>query len=146
MSSLLLVNKSFWLQRLCETNYTKLLRLLPNLANLEQVALQDDTGKPTLHARILERTPYTLTIELTHYFTDGLSFNPEPAVRVRLFLDAQLAEVLCTAAKPPVRHTLLRHSLPKSVLDYKWHLNYFLEKWLDYCLNHNYRPTAEGVC
>lgn len=136
------VNRSYYLQLVCETNYTKLLRLLPDLADLEQVALRNDAGEPTLYARLLERTPYTVTLELTHYFAAGLEIRPEPAVHVRVFLDAKLAEVLCTDTKPFVRDVLRRNPSHKAVLDYKWHLNYFLEKWLDHCLRHNYRPVA----
>lgn len=144
MSALLPVNKSYWLQRVCETNYAKLQRLLPNLAGFEQIALEDDSGQPALHARLLERTPYTLTLELTHYFAAGAAFNSEPAVQVRIFLDAKLAEVLCADAKPTVHRALQRHPPAKAVLDYKWRLNYFLEKWLDHCLTHNYRPIARA--
>lgn len=142
MSALLPLNKSYWLQRVCETNYAKLLQLLPDLTRLEQVALEDDSGKPALHARLLERTPYTLTLELTHYFPANNAIHPEPAVQVRVFLDAKLAEVMCADSKPSVYSALQRNPTPKAVLDYKWRLNYFLEKWLDHCLHHNYRPIA----
>lgn len=144
MSALLPVNKSYWLQRLCETNYAKLLRLLPDLPRLERAVLEDDSGKPALHARLLERTPYTVTVELTHYFPAGAAYSPEPAVQVRIFLDAKLAEVMCADSKPAVRDALHPNPSAKAVLDYKWRLNYFLEKWLDHCLRHDYRPMAEA--
>lgn len=144
MSAILPANKSYWLQRVCETNYAKLQRLLPDLADLKQVALEDDTGKPALYARLLERTPYTITLELTHYFPDTSSgVLPEPAVKVRVFLDAKTAEVLCADAAPTVHDAFRRHPPAKAVLDYKWRLNYFLEKWLDHCLSLNYRPIVE---
>lgn len=145
MSSIRPANQSYWLQRICEANYDKLQRLLPDLSSLQRAALEDDSGKPVLHARLLERTPYTLTLELTHYFPHDSGPLPEPAVRVRVFLDAKTAEVLCADAAPPVHDAFQRHPPPKLVLDYKWRLNYFLEKWLDHCLRHNYRPTAERL-
>ncbi|BBL70446.1 DUF1249 domain-containing protein [Methylogaea oryzae] len=144
MSALLPVNKSYWLQRVCEANYDKLQRLLPDLASLEQAVLEDESGQPALHARLLERTPYTVTVELTHHFPADGEYSPEPAVQVRVFLDAKLAEVMCADSKPAVRDALRHNPSAKAVLDYKWRLNYFLEKWLDHCLRHDYRPMSEA--
>ncbi|TAN50641.1 MAG: DUF1249 domain-containing protein [Methylococcaceae bacterium] len=140
MHTLLPANKSYWLQHVCETNYFKLLRLLPDLQGVEQAVLEGDKcGQPALHIRLLERTPYTVTVELSHVFAAGAVM--EPAVQVRVFLDAKLAEVLSTAATPPARTALPKNPPAVAVLDYKWRLNYFLEKWLDHCLRHGYRMT-----
>jgi len=128
--------KSFWLQKVCESNYEKLANLIPDLARIDETAIAQVNGKPSLHLRLLERSPYTLTLELTHDFVRGL----EPAVKIRVSLDAKTAEALSDHCRPVVLDALRgSESSAKSVLDYKWSLNYFLTRWLDHCLQSDYR-------
>lgn len=131
--------KSFWLQKVCESNYEKLANLIPDLARIDDTAVAQVTGKPSLHLRLLERSPYTLTLELTHDFVRGL----EPAVKIRVSLDAKTAEALSDHCRPVVLDALRgSESSARSVLDYKWSLNYFLTRWLDHCLQSDYRFGA----
>jgi len=88
------VNKSFCLEQVCESNYQKLLKLIPDLMAFEETAIGLAPQHITLHLEIIERTPYTLTLELSHCFHKNQHELLEPAVRIRLYLDAQLAEVL----------------------------------------------------
>jgi uncharacterized protein YqiB (DUF1249 family) len=140
MSALNPINKSYWLEKLCESNYSKLLCLVPDLANIPEsnrvVAYAD--GKPSLHLRLIRRAPYTLTLELTYCFDQGLEAF-EPAVKIRVYLDARAAEVLSDHCRPFVLDALKSNRSGREVLDYKWSLNYFLYKWLDHCLKNHYR-------
>jgi uncharacterized protein YqiB (DUF1249 family) len=140
MSSFHPVEKSFWLHRVCESNYRKLTDLVPDLTRIGETSTAKVHGKPALHLRLLERSPYTLTVELTHDFSPGFEVLSEPAVRIRVFLDARTAEVLCDHARPELREAL-REAVeePQAVLDYKWAINYFLARWLDHCLSNEYR-------
>ena len=130
------VNKSYWLQRICEGNYETLHRLIPDLDGLQRTRARIGGEGPALFIRLLERTPYTLTLELSHRFgataQEGVL---EPALRVRVFLDARIAEVLGDQDRPPPAHLLRRNGAARAVLDYKWKLNYFLQKWLEHCLS-----------
>lgn len=138
MSVLEPLNKSYWLASLCEANYRKLNQLLPNLEFiLGDVALQAD-GKPSLLVRMLERSPYTVTLELTHSFDWELDAPLEPAVRIRIYLDAAAAEVLSDHERPFVLDAFKERFSNKGVMDYKWSLNYFLSQWLDHCLKSSY--------
>jgi uncharacterized protein YqiB (DUF1249 family) len=145
MSAFHPAEKSFWLQQVCESNYRKLARLVPDLPRIEASAAAEAGNKPTLHLRLLERSRYTLTLELTHAFPPGPAeaLEPlEPAVRIRVCLDAKTAEALCDHCRPGVLDALKAEASARQVLDYKWGLNYFLARWLDHCLSSDYRFGA----
>jgi len=150
MSALNPVDKSFWLARLCEANFGKLLALIPDLAYIPETATARVDGKPSLHLKLIERSPYTLTLELSHCFMWEFQALLEPAVKIRIYLDARAAEVLSDHARPFVLDALKHDCSARSVLDYKWSLNYFLSRWLDHCLQANYRfglsPCSLGSC
>lgn len=133
-SSLNPVNKSLILQSLCETNFRKLLRLAPDLLLIDYVAAARAGAKPELYIRIIERKPYTLTMELTHRFECENDARTEPALKIRLYLDAKLAEVLSDCGR-----SLQKDPEPEIVLEFKWTINYFLERWLDHCIEQGYR-------
>jgi uncharacterized protein YqiB (DUF1249 family) len=144
MSVLNPVNKSFWLANLCEANYRKLNQLIPDLALISSVAAAQAEGKPALLVRLIERAPYTLTVELTHRFNWGFESSLEPAVRIRVYLDAGAAEVLSDHERPVVLEALRHEPNLRGVMDYKWSLNYFLSQWLDHCLKSRYRFTLSS--
>lgn len=133
------VNTSLCLEKLCEANFQKLFRLIPNLDAFTQKAIGYTDNKPALHLKVLERNPYTMTIELSHCFGDHLEEYIEPAVKIRVYLDAQLAEVLRDHARHDVHKVYRCPSQSQEIMDYKWRLNYFLGKWLDHCLQTEYR-------
>lgn len=132
------VNKSFCLQNICETNYRKIFSLIPGLRNITQSAQGLSHGKPMLHVKILEQTPYTKTIQLSHFFQNESELLLEPAVKIRLYFDVCIAEVLRDYKRIEVANAINDIGRSKDILDYKWKLNYFLEKWLDHCLKTDY--------
>lgn len=144
------VNKSYWLQRVCEGNYAMLRRLIPDMDGSPREDAQSGGEGTDLFIRLLERTPYTLTLEFSHRFGAASGDVLEPALRVRVFLDARIAEVLGDQERPPP--PISRAAVPRALLDYKWQLNYFLQKWLEYCLSRDARinlhissePPAHG--
>ncbi|MGH8551712.1 MAG: DUF1249 domain-containing protein, partial [Methylococcales bacterium] len=95
--------------------------------------------RPELYIRILERRPYTLTMELTHRFESETDAKSEPAVKIRVYLDAKLAEVLGDCGR-----SLKRNQASEIVLEFKWTINYFLERWLDHCIERGYRFENRG--
>jgi len=138
MAKVNLVNKSLCLQMVCEQNYKKLLYLIPDIHLIEQSAEGHSEGKPLLYIEILEQTAYTRTVQLSHFFTDEFESLFEPAVKIRLYFDMRTAEVLSDSKRKTVENAIQDKSASKDIMDYKWQLNYFLEKWLDYCLKTNY--------
>jgi uncharacterized protein YqiB (DUF1249 family) len=133
------VNTSLCLEKLCEANYQQLLRLIPNLRALQQSAVSRDNVQPSLHLQILERNPYTLTIELSHCFQFEYPPLLEPAIQVRVYLDAKLAEAIGDHVREHVGKVYKNPADTVEIMEYKWRLNYFLQKWLVHCLQAGYQ-------
>ncbi len=120
------------LMALYESNYLRLLRLLPEIERLDGCFRSSVAGDCDLHIEILERCRYTLTLSLTYHLEtdEGLLANPDMTVRV--YLDCQLAEVMQIG-------NLQRHATLKELatehrreLDLRWQRNVILNKWLEY--------------
>lgn len=139
------VNKSYCLEQICESNYQKLLKLIPDLLNLKEKATGHAPHNTTLHITVIASTPYTMTVELSHCFIKNMDEFIEPAVKIRIYQDAQLAEVLSDHVRASVAEVFNNPGLSREIMNYKWRLNYFLQKWLDHCLKKDYHfsKTAE---
>ena len=124
---------------MCEGNFARVLRLVPDLARITDGAVARVPGKPALHLRLLERSAFTMIVELTHDFTGCFNMLAEPAVRIKVCFDAGTVEMLCDSVRPLVHDALLDVVDPSAVLDYKWSMNYFLTRWLDHCVRSEYR-------
>lgn len=139
------VNKSLCLEMVCESNYYKLLRLAPDFSQIDAAAVAVARGKPSLHLKVIEKAPYTRTLELSHCFDKENSPSLEPAVKLQVYLDTRSVEVLHDAFRPPFVKALKRLPESRALMDYKWSLNYFLEKWLSHCLQSGYRFNSEAT-
>lgn len=142
MSSFSPIEKSFWLHRVCEANYHRLLQLIPELEAMDTVvvAMPGSPGRPALRFRLIERSPFTMILEVTHDFDGPFRVLEEPQVRLRVSLDAKTVEMLSDNERRPLQDVLGRQAAPHRVLDYKWTLNYFLSRWLEHCLEADYSP------
>ena len=138
MSLLHPVNTSLCLEQLCESNYQKLFCLIPDLCSFQNQATGKTGNKPTLHLKIIDRSKHTLTVELSHQFNRNLENLMAPAVKIRIYLDANLAEVLKDHARTDVSQVYKDPGQSVEIMNYKWRLNYFLQKWLDHCLKTDY--------
>ncbi|GAB6141029.1 hypothetical protein JCM14076_17580 [Methylosoma difficile] len=145
MSLLNPVNTSLCLEQVCTSNYQKLLKLIPNLSAFKHAAVGVSRQDAHLYVTVLERSIYTMTIELSHNTVGKAGQTLQPAVKIRLYLDAQLAEVLSDHVRPEVSQVFQNPSLSREIMFYKWRLNYFLQKWLDHCLLKGYQLTDEAV-
>jgi uncharacterized protein YqiB (DUF1249 family) len=146
MSQLTPVNTSWCLEKICESNYQKLFRLIPDLTSFNKSAIGHTQDKPSLYLYVLERDRYTLTIELSHCFNWQLRELIEPGLKIRIYLDAELAEVIRDNDRPAVQRVYKNPGNTLAIRDYKWRLNYFFEKWLDHCLKTDYRFYNAESC
>ena len=146
MSQVRPVNTSWCLEKICESNYRKLFRLIPDLCSFDKSAIGHTTDKPALYLLVLARDRYTLTIELSHCFNWNLAKQVEPGLKIRIYLDAGLAEVIRDNDRPDVQRVYKNPGCVREIRDYKWRLNYFLEKWLDHCLQTDYRFSSAEPC
>jgi uncharacterized protein YqiB (DUF1249 family) len=120
------------LMALYESNYLRLLRLVPELGRLDGCFRSRVAGDCDLHLEILERSRYTVTLSLTYHLEtdDGLLIDPDMSIRA--YFDGQLAEVLAIGKSQ--RHPALRRLVNehREELDRRWRRNIVLNKWLDY--------------
>ncbi|MCK9394668.1 MAG: DUF1249 domain-containing protein [Methylobacter sp.] len=139
------VNKSICLEQVCESNYQKLFKLIPGLMAFKETATGFAPQHSTLHLEIIERTSHTMTVELSHCFNKNKDEYLAPAVKIRVYLDAQLAEVLSDHVRASVTQVFKDPGLSIEIMNYKWRLNYFLQKWLDHCLKKDYLFSADAA-
>lgn len=123
------------LMALYESNYLRLLRLVPELDRIDGCFRSRVAGDCDLHLDILERCRYTVTLSMTYQLPteEGLSFDPD--LTIRAYLDGQLAEVMDMGQfDESPRHAALRHLVAahRDELDRRWRRNIVLNKWLDY--------------
>lgn len=120
------------LMALYESNYLRLLQLVPELDRLDGCFLSRVAGDCELYVEILERCRYTITLSLTYRFETGGGPLADPDIKVRAYLDGQLAEAMSVAGDH--RHAELRRLLRQSrrELDARWRRNVILNKWLEY--------------
>lgn len=126
------------MEKICESNYQKLLRLIPHIGQIKESAIGQSNAPLELHLSVIDRAPYTLTLELSHCFDQHKKQTFEPAVNIKVYLDAQMVEVIRHHERSNVFQAIKNARQSVAIMDYKWSLNYFLGQWLDHCLKNNY--------
>ncbi|RRZ96904.1 DUF1249 family protein [Erwinia sp. 198] len=122
------------MMRLCETNFAQLRRLLPKEDRAgESVTWRVNEASYTV--TIQESTRYTTLVEIKQT-APAVSYWSLPAMSVRLYHDAMVAEVCSTQQ---IYRFKARYDYPNKKLhqrDEKHQINQFLADWLRYCLAH----------
>jgi len=135
------------LMALYEGNFIKLSRLVPRLERRCGAYLSSPGRDCNLQLRIEEQSRYTRIIRLSYLFREPSGVVADPDLRLRVYLDARMAEVRSWAGQP--RHAVLR-DLNRQFhreLDRRWSGNMILSKWLDYLLDmgHELRPLRRPI-
>ena len=128
--------KSFvGLMSLYDSNYLRLQQLIPELNRLDGYFRSRVAGDCDLHLEILERSRYTVTLSLSYFFHEQGVRIADPDMKVRAYLDGQLAESMAFSGEH--RHAafgrLMR--MHRAELDARWHRNIILNKWLEYLMD-----------
>jgi len=135
------------LMALCEENYKALHRLAPALEALHGDLCSSCPGGIDLHLEIVEQSPYTTLLRLTHFFPysdEQVHRIPQadPDALLRVYHDACQVEVLDLHQTALPLHNHYR----SPALDAKWKANLFISKWLGYCLSLGHRfPHSDGM-
>ncbi len=125
------------LQAVCESNYWRLLKLMPQLHEEDERRIEIDAGdgeEQALVIRVLERCPYTSTLQLAHERRQ--SWVTPPSMEVRMYHDAGLAEVVAAYNSRRFRGVYPYPNEQMLQPDEKYQLNQFLGEWLGYCQRH----------
>ena len=135
------------LMELYESNYIRLRNLVPDPDALAACTISRIPEALDLHLHIVERCKFTTTLNLTYLFHDAEGVFPAPDLRVRIYHDAQVGEVLACGRRHGIRHAEYNRMQQHYTLDEKWHMNRFLQKWLGYCLRqgHRFNPGAKTL-
>lgn len=134
----------------CEANYARVLRLFPDIMSSAERRVGLGKGGDILEFSVLERTAYTTLVSLGHVMAGRATENQAdalrpPVLRVRLYHDAKLAEVI---ACQRVNYVQSKNVYPNEHMlqpDEKFQWNHFLGEWLAHCLAHGYAVEEAGL-
>jgi len=115
-------NSFVGLMSLYESNYLRLLQVIPEIERLDGCFRSRVAGECDLYVEILERCRYTVTLSLTYRFDGEHGDAANPDMRVRVYLDGLLAEAMGAGSRLEQRHELYA----------RWKRNIVLNKWLEY--------------
>ena len=123
------------LMAMYESNYLRLLHLIPEIERLDGCYRSRVAGDCELHVDIVERCRYTVTLSLSYYFDTEEGRIADPDMKVRVYLDGQLAEAMSLCGDH--RHAELRRLVKayRGELDARWERNVVLNKWLEYLID-----------
>ncbi|MCH7981240.1 MAG: DUF1249 domain-containing protein [Proteobacteria bacterium] len=118
-----------------ESNYLRLLNLIPELERIDGCYRSRVAGECDLHLEILQRERYTLTMSMTYYFNNETEIVADPDMLVRVYFDGQLAEAMSLGKDH--RHVQFRRLFRAhgNELGRRWTRNLILNKWLEYLLD-----------
>ena len=120
------------LMSLYESNYIRLLHVIPELRRLDGYYQSRVAGDCGLHLEILERSRHTVTLSLTYFFFENDTRVADPDMKIRVYLDGKLAEAMSYSNHH--RHAELKRlcNAHRSELNARWRRNIVLNKWLEY--------------
>lgn len=125
------------LQAVCDANYARLCRLMPDMEVQDERCIRlhtPDDNAQRLVMRVLERCPYTTTLQLRHEHQQV--WLPPPGMEVRLYHDVNMAEVVAAYNRRRFRGVYPYPNEQMLQPDEKYQLNRFLGEWLEYCQRH----------
>ncbi len=123
------------LHSVCDVNYVRLLRLLPDC---DTENLQYDFG-------VRDALRYQISVEEVARYTTTIlmsQINPEmpdylkPSMRIRLYHDARMAEVIACQNIARFEATYRYPNKNMHQRNEKEMVNHFLSEWLSFCLSH----------
>lgn len=127
------------LMTLYESNYIRLGWLVPDLRGVTGSLTSAVPCGPALEIAVLEQCRYTTTLGMSYLFDDGAARVRDPALEVRVYHDARLAEACGTGADPAhPRLRRLARAIPRD-RGHRWSCNMLLNKWLEYCVGSGHR-------
>jgi len=128
-------------QKLYEDNYRKLVTMLPDIHVLEHVTLSSENHIMRVAVNVMERTKYTVLIELNTYYQGGMAKLIQSAMQVRLYHDAQVAEVIVVQGERRIRPYYVYPNHKMFLPDEKQQGNKMLFEILSFCSRNRYKKS-----
>ncbi|VAW84017.1 hypothetical protein MNBD_GAMMA16-214 [hydrothermal vent metagenome] len=130
---------------LYESNYTRLLIIIPSLDMTETDVDLTVPGMAGLVVRVLEHCKYTSIVELSNTYNNDARFGMNMTMTLRVYYDAQVAEVTsyqgCRRLRSRYNYPNESMFMPKEKLQ----VNQFLAEWLEHCLLVSYEQNCLTV-
>lgn len=127
-----------WLMALYAENHRRLARMF-DPALLPVGSYRSSVGDGLdLRVDVQERQPYTIAMELSYGFLEGLEATPEPAASVRVYRDARLTEVSHCAVGTRFEKLWGPWPPTNGWLERRLNMNTFLGKWLEFLADHGH--------
>ena len=120
---------------LCEANYTRVLKLLPDIDEDSQSYEFGTEQEIQYRIRIVDASRYTTTLDVSQ-MSDSLPDWLKPSMHVRLYHDARMAEVLSSQNVTAIKPSYDYPNQKMHQKNEKEMINCFLAEWLLFCLNH----------
>ena len=122
------------MHQVCDVNYARLLRLLPD-CDTEDLQYQFHVNASLSYTiRIIECSRYTSTLEMSQKSQMGYEFL-RPVVQVRLYHDAKMAEVISAQNIGSLQPSYRYPNTKMYQKNEKEMVNLFLAEWLQFCLS-----------
>ncbi len=133
------------LMELYELNYIQLRQLIPEVDLVPDQVVSRARGALDLYLTVRERCRYTTTLHLSYHFEGEQGHILAPDIVVRMYHDAQVAEVISRSrgrGRNATGFDRFHHDYP---IEARWRVNRFLQKWLGFCLRHghSFSPARE---
>lgn len=125
---------------LYESNYSRLIKLIHLMGDQDCMNFKLHTGKSyigSVKVELLESGKYTDTFLLEQTASVGKWIN-NPKLRVRLYHDALVAEVVGKHGRQAVEGVNQYPNHKMHLPDEKNQLNLFLAEWLNFCISYGY--------
>jgi uncharacterized protein YqiB (DUF1249 family) len=135
------------LMQLYEDNYVRFRHLVRGMEQIEGESRSMRFGDVDLHIQILQRSRYTTTVQLTYLFKIDHQITRSPDLKIRIYHDAHQAEVMSCCRNDPQTFHWLEKSACQSTMQWRWRMNRFFHKWLNYCLKtgHGFPQEKSGI-
>ena len=125
------------LQAVCEANFARLRQLMSGMAEQDELRIDlavQDEPRQSLVIKVLERCPYTTTLQLLHERQHD--WLVPPSMEVRMYHDVCMAEVVAAYNRRRFRGVYPYPNEQMLQPDEKHQLNHFLGEWLAFCRRH----------
>jgi uncharacterized protein YqiB (DUF1249 family) len=134
----------------CEANYARIMKLLPDFEETDQrlLAVELPDGEPVEFCiEVKERCKYTTMVDISQFQSsiDTPPWTVAPFFSLRIYHDAQMAEVVAYDRHRGVRPS---YEYPNDKMyhrDEKVQLNTFLGEWLSHCLKYGRALDGNAV-
>ncbi|GAA0854190.1 DUF1249 domain-containing protein [Aliiglaciecola litoralis] len=119
----------------CEQNYARLLRILPDCDTVTLSYTFEINDGLYYRVKILDSSRYTSTVELAQ-LVDNVPSYLRPVMQIRLYHDANVAEVLSAQHMGKLQPSYAYPNNKMHQPNEKEMTNHFLAEWLSFCLRH----------